>query len=206
MAKLCALKKCDGEDYRRGMCRPHYTSWLTYGDPLTARRYRPRGKKSIKPITVTSLKDLSLYNAFDISLWCAKNKVQSVYLEYQPERIMQVEWEHFSRPCWVVKDAAQPGKIIKRFLQDGDTSLTETRKRAEAWVEAVYDTPMKFLRVMGASFPEPAVDQILYELEIMRKVWSPEPTVRAEVPKEESTRFLAEHPVPPKSIRKKVLV
>lgn len=157
-------------------------------------------RRSTKPISVRSLKDLGLYSAFDVSKWCADNGIISVYLEHKREKIMDVAWAYMSQPGWVVKDARDPGKIIQKFTFRGDSTMTDIRKRGEAWVEAQYDMPMKYMAVMKASFAAPAVDLILDELELMRRIWSPDPDVKAQVPVALASKFLIEHPAPPKSL------
>ena len=157
-------------------------------------------RRSIKPISVRSLKDLGMYSAFDVSKWCAENGIISTYLEHRKERIMEVDWTYLTQPGWVVKDATNPGHIIKKFGFQGDSKVSDIRKRAEAWMEAEYEAPMKYLNVMGASFVAPAVDLLLDELAIMRRVWHPDPIVQAQVPISVASRFLEQHPTAPKSL------
>ena len=157
--------------------------------------------RAVQNLTINSLKDLGLYSAFDVSKWCAKNGIQSIYLEHQKEKIMQVAWSYLDEPCWVVKDATQPGKVIKKFYIDGDSNINTVRSRAEAWVFAAYETPMKYLRSMKSAFPAPAVDILLDELDTMIKIWSDDAEIRATVPILEKQKFLLLHPNPPHHVR-----
>lgn len=122
-------------------------------------------------ITVRSLKDLSLYNAYDVSKWCAKHGIHSVYLEYQSERIMEVFWSYYRTPCVVVRDSRTPGKVLKKFVQQGDETIAQTKARAVSYVEANYDIPMKWLPSLSAAFPAPAVDLLTEEIMTFIKVW-----------------------------------
>ena len=156
---------------------------------------KPFGKR----ITISSLKDLGLFSPYDISKWCDKNGILPTYLERQKEKIMEVQWVYFAESCWKVKDSRFPAKVIEKFTINGSKDFDEVRKRAEAWMEVTYDSPMKYLHVMRSSFAAPAVDLLLSELETMYRVWNPDPEIRATVTSAASSKFIDTYPIRPRS-------
>lgn len=123
------------------------------------------GEHSTERATRETLAAVGLYSPYDLSLWCHKNGIYSVYIEHEARQIMGAHRVMASLAAWVVKDASLPGKVIKRFPFLGERARLRTRLTAEAWVEASYDVPMKYLPKVSSSFPAPAVDLILENLE-----------------------------------------
>lgn len=139
-----------------------------------------------------------MYSAFDVSKWCKEHGIQSVYLERRTERIMDVLWVYHHKPQFVVRDALKPGVALKTFVQQGDELINQTRARAEAYMQAVYDTDMKWISCVKAAFPAPGVDLIVEELESLIKVWGLNtydvPSVK--LPKEKVSQIKKDYPVP----------
>ena len=122
-------------------------------------------EKYTERATRETLAAVGLYSPYDVSLWCMNNGISSVYIEHEQRQIMGAYRVMTSLAAWVVKDAAKPGKVIKRFPFLGERAELRTRLTAEAWVEASYDVPMKYLSKVASSFSAPAVDLIMENLE-----------------------------------------
>lgn len=198
---ICSIPRCKSrnkEVHARDWCKNHYNSWLAHGDPEKARPRAAKGSGGSKPLTVKSMKELGLYTAFDVSRWCARHGIQSVYLEYKGDEYMEVEHYYMTPAMWYAKDSKLPGKVLKKFSLTANPRKGEVFQQASAWVEAVYNVPMKPIACMKAAFPAPAVDLLLKELEIIRKIWSPDPQVVAEIPQETYVRAVKEYRVPQK--------
>lgn len=129
----------------------------------------------------SSLKDLGLYSSFDVSRWCTKNRILSVYVERYQHRVMDVDWTYLSAPFWAVKDSKQPNKILKKFVLRNGSTMSEVRTLAEAWVDAQFDCPMTYLPSLGASFPTAAVEILADELAHLYKVWNLDPKTGVQI-------------------------
>lgn len=226
--QTCTIEGCDKKVRSRGLCGSHYNKWNRENRELV-RAYAKedisfpeassiqkapsleRGPDPLWPTSrrdevreLESLKELGLYTAHDISKWCARSGIQSAYLEYQKEELYPVEYsQSYYTSRFLVRDSQKPGKILKKFEKVGDSSLYQTMLRAQAWYEAKYDTPVEYVDLIRSSIPSVAVDLLLDELALMRKLFSEDAD---EIPLNVLNRFMADYPVVEQRYDQKVRV